>query len=45
MAPPSFVEMWKVTGNPYPFYEDQWHVYATGAFLLTGKPMYLMAEQ
>ncbi len=32
----------QVAGDPYPFYEDQWQVYATGAFLLAGKEMYLM---
>lgn len=29
----------QVAGSPYPFYEHQWHVYATGAFLLAGKQM------
>ncbi len=31
----------QIAGDPYPFTEDQWHVYATGAFLLAGKQMYL----
>jgi hypothetical protein len=30
----------QVAGDPYPFFENQWHVYATGAFLLAGKEMY-----
>ncbi|MFY0599466.1 MAG: glycoside hydrolase family 88 protein [Cyclobacteriaceae bacterium] len=30
----------QVAGDPYPFYEDQSHVYATGAFLLAGKEMH-----
>jgi len=29
----------QVAGDPYPFYEYQWQVYATGAFLLCGKEM------
>jgi rhamnogalacturonyl hydrolase YesR len=29
----------QVAGDPYPFYENQWQVYATGAFLLCGKEM------
>ncbi len=29
----------QVAGSPYPFFEDQWQVYATGAFLLCGKEM------
>lgn len=29
----------QVAGSPYPFYEHQWHVYATGAFLLAGTEM------
>lgn len=29
----------QVAGDPYPFFEDQWQVYATGAFLLCGKEM------
>jgi hypothetical protein len=34
----------KVAGSPYPFYEDQWQVYATGAFLLGGKEMIKMRK-
>jgi len=30
----------QVAGSPYPFNEDEWHVYATGAFLLAGKEMF-----
>ncbi|MCF8378118.1 MAG: glycoside hydrolase family 88 protein [Bacteroidales bacterium] len=29
----------QVAGSPEQFYEDQWQVYATGAFLLAGKEM------
>lgn len=29
----------QVAGDPYPFFEYQWQVYATGAFLLCGKEM------
>jgi rhamnogalacturonyl hydrolase YesR len=29
----------QVAGDPYPFYEDQWQVYATGAYLLAGQQM------
>lgn len=29
----------QVAGSPYPFYANQWHVYATGAFLLAGHQM------
>lgn len=29
----------QVAGDPYPFYENQWQVYATGAFLLCGREM------
>lgn len=32
----------QVAGDPYPFYEDEWQVYATGAFLLAGKEIYEM---
>ena len=35
----------QVAGDPYPFYEHQWHVYATGAFLLAGSEMYKLVEQ
>ena len=35
----------QVAGDPYPFYEDQWQVYATGAFLLAGKEMYQLAGE
>lgn len=34
----------QVAGDPYPFYEHQWHVYATGAFLLAGSEMVKMVE-
>jgi rhamnogalacturonyl hydrolase YesR len=34
----------QVAGSPYPFYEDQSHVYATGAFLLAGKEMYKLVN-
>lgn len=34
----------QVAGSPYPFYEDQWQVYATGAFLLAGKEMLQLNE-
>ncbi len=30
----------QVAGDPYPFYEHEWQVYATGAFLLAGKEMF-----
>ena len=29
----------QVAGDPYPFYKDQWQVYATGALLMCGKEM------
>ena len=29
----------QVAGDPYPFFEYQWQVYATGAFLLCGREM------
>lgn len=35
----------QVAGDPYPFTKDQWHVYATGAFLMAGKQMYQMADK
>jgi rhamnogalacturonyl hydrolase YesR len=35
----------QVAGDPYPFFEDQWHVYATGAFLLCGKEMIKLLEK
>ncbi|MGC9342139.1 MAG: hypothetical protein ACP5E3_05525 [Bacteroidales bacterium] len=31
-------------GSPYPFYENQPHVYATGAFLLAGKEMHSLVK-
>jgi rhamnogalacturonyl hydrolase YesR len=34
----------QVAGDPYPFYKNQWHVYATGAFLLCGKEMIKLLE-
>lgn len=35
----------QVAGSPYPFYEDQWQVYASGAFLLAGKEIYHLPEE
>lgn len=35
----------QVAGDPYPFFEDQYHVYATGAFLLCGKEMIRLLEE
>lgn len=35
----------QVAGDPYPFTEDQWHVYVTGAFLMAGKQMYQLADK
>ena len=35
----------QVAGDPYPFYKDQWHVYATGAFLLSGKEMIELVDR
>lgn len=29
----------QVAGDPYPFFEHQWHVYASGAYMLAGKEM------
>jgi rhamnogalacturonyl hydrolase YesR len=34
----------QVAGDPYPFYENQWQVYATGAFLLAGSEMYKLMK-
>lgn len=34
----------QVAGSPYPFYEDESHVYASGAFLLAGKEMIKLLE-
>lgn len=34
----------QVAGDPFPFKKEEWHVYATGAFLLAGKEMYLMKK-
>lgn len=34
----------QVAGSPYPFFEDQSHVYASGAFLLAGKEMIKLLE-
>jgi rhamnogalacturonyl hydrolase YesR len=33
----------QVAGDPYPFFADQSHVYASGAFLLTGREMLRLA--
>lgn len=30
----------QVAGSPYPFYDDQWQVYASGAYLLAGCEIY-----
>lgn len=35
----------QVAGDPYPFYKHEWHVYATGAFLLAGKEMYQLTNE
>ncbi|MBK7107019.1 MAG: glycoside hydrolase family 88 protein [Ignavibacteriae bacterium] len=35
----------QVAGDPYPFHKDQWHVYATGAFLLCGKEIIELLEK
>src|SRR3990172_5026478 len=32
----------QVAGDPYPFFEYQWQVYATGAFLLCGREMIIL---
>jgi rhamnogalacturonyl hydrolase YesR len=32
----------QVAGDPYPFYEHQWHVYASGAFIMAGSEMLKM---
>lgn len=34
----------KVAGDPYPFYEHEWQVYATGAFLLAGKEIHQLVR-
>ncbi|MCC5930760.1 MAG: glycoside hydrolase family 88 protein [Cyclobacteriaceae bacterium] len=34
----------QIAGDPYPFYEDQWHVYASGAFLMAGSEVLKMIE-
>ncbi len=34
----------QVAGSPYPFYEEEFHVYATGAFLLAGSEIYKMVD-
>ncbi|MEN8156529.1 MAG: glycoside hydrolase family 88 protein [Bacteroidota bacterium] len=34
----------QVAGSPYPFYDHQWQVYATGAFLLAGCEMLELAD-
>ncbi|MFZ1292432.1 MAG: glycoside hydrolase family 88 protein [Melioribacteraceae bacterium] len=34
----------QVAGDPYPFYKDQWQVYATGAFLLCGNEIIKLLE-
>ena len=34
----------QVAGDPYSSNKEEWHVYATGAFLLCGKQMYLKAK-
>ncbi|MCB0584586.1 MAG: glycoside hydrolase family 88 protein, partial [Phaeodactylibacter sp.] len=35
----------QVAGDPYPFYADQSHVYASGAFLLAGRQVYEMVDK
>ncbi|BBE16160.1 rhamnogalacturonides degradation protein RhiN [Aquipluma nitroreducens] len=35
----------QVAGSPYPFFEYQWHVYASGAFLLAGKEMITLENE
>lgn len=35
----------QVAGDPFPFYEDEWHIYATGAFLMAGKQMIEMTRK
>ena len=35
----------QVAGDPYPFYANQSHVYATGAFLLAGKEMIILSKK
>ena len=35
----------QVAGDPYPFHEDESHVYATGAFLLAGKEMIELVKE
>lgn len=35
----------QVAGNPYPFYEYESHVYATGAFLHVGRQMYILLDK
>ncbi|MEM6522653.1 MAG: glycoside hydrolase family 88 protein [Bacteroidota bacterium] len=35
----------QVAGDPYPFKAEESHVYATGAFLLAGKEVYLMKSE
>ncbi len=32
----------QVAGDPYPFYEHEWHVYASGAFIMAGSEMIKM---
>jgi len=32
----------QVAGDPYPFYEHQWHVYASGAFIMAGSEILKM---
>ena len=34
----------QVAGDPYPFYENQWQVYATGAFMLCGREMITLLD-
>ena len=34
----------QVAGDPYPFFEHQWHVYASGAFMLAGKEMISLVQ-
>lgn len=35
----------QVAGDPFPFHENEWHIYATGAFLMAGKQMIEVIEK
>ncbi len=34
----------QVAGDPYPFHEHEWHVYASGAFIMAGSEMIKMID-